>query len=244
MHSDSEFSASPESVSYFTDRIIELSPAKRALLELRLKKNGTDIPGKQTIPRRAKRGRAPLSFAQQRLWFLNQLEPNSRAYNQPKAIRVRGVLDVEALQKTLGAIVTRHEVLRSTYFSMDGSPVQVIAEDRLVELPVIDLSEWPDVQREAEAQRLIVVRTQSLFDLSQDLMLRATLLRLREEEHVLLLVTHHIASDGWSSGILSREIAMLYKAFSTGRPSPLPELPIQYADFAVWQREWLQGEVL
>ena len=147
-------------------------------------------------------------------------------------------------KKTLDIIVARHEVMRTTFASTNGSPVQVIGKSRSVDLPVIDLSEWPVAKREAEIQRLIVEKTQLPFNLSEDLMLRATLLRLGEREHVLLLVTHHIASDGWSSGILSRELTILYEALSIGMPSPLSELPIQYADFAVWQRQWLQGEVL
>ena len=221
------------------------SPAPRTLLEQRLKKKVPDASsGKQTIPRRTNDDTAPLSFAQQRLWFLNQLEPDSPAYNHPNAIRLDGVLNVEALRKTLDAIVARHEVLRSTISLEDGNPVQVIAEAPSVELQLIDLREMPDGEHEAEIQRLVVVKTQEPFNLSQDLMLRAFLARLSEKEHVLLLVMHHLVSDGWSSGILFREIATLYKALSAGSPSPLPELPIQYADFAAWQRKWLQGEEL
>jgi len=195
-----------------------------------------------SIPRRSALGPCPLSFAQQRLWFLNQLEPESPAYNQPKAIQLKGALDVETLKKVLDAVVERHAVFRTSFHSRDGQPVQVIADTVSIEFPMIDLSEIPRDQRERERRMLEI--TQRPFDLSRDHTLRAALLRLEPTEHVLLLVTHHIASDGWSSRLLFQEIATLYEAFSNNLPSPLPELPIQYADFAVWQRNWLQGEVL
>ncbi len=233
----------PAPTNDLNDRIAGLSPAKQALLELKLKKH-LDAPNGQSIPRLVNRDSVPLSFAQQRLWFLAQLEPESATYNQPKAIRLSGILNVGALKKALDAIVARHEVLRTTFTLVDGNPVQVIAESGSVELPVIDLSEWPDVERETEVQRLILEKTQQPFNLSRDSMLRATLLRLSEKNHVLLLVTHHIVSDGWSVDVLFREIATIYEGISTGHPLPLPELPIQYADFAVWQRQWLQGKIL
>ena len=228
-----------------TARLANLSPAKRALLELRLKEKGTILPVEQTIPRRATRGSAPLSFAQQRLWFLHQLEPDSSAYNQPNAMRLQGALDVEALRRALDVIVDRHEVLRTTFILADnGLPVQLIGESRSLGLTLLDLSGCPDSKREAELQRLMKEITERPFDLSHDLMLRSRLLKLSPTEHVLLLVKHHIASDGWSGGILWRELATLYEAFSTGRSNPLPDLPIQYADYAIWQRERLQGEIL
>lgn len=200
--------------------------------------------GEHSIPRRSHSGPCPLSFAQQRLWFLNQLEPDSPAYNQPKAFRLKGALNIGMLKKALDAIVARHEVLRTAFPSTDGHPVQVIGRFQPVGLPIIDLSGVPDDKREAELERLIIEITQRPFDLSRDLMLRATLLRVTPMEHVLLVVTHHIASDGWSNGVLSQEIVALYKAFSDGCTSPLPDLPIQYADFASWQRQRLQGDVL
>jgi hypothetical protein len=206
-------------------RIANLSPQKRALLDLRLMHRRASVTNEQTIPRRGVSGACPLSFAQERLWFLNQLEPDSPAYNMPKAVRVSGVLDIEALQKALDAVVDRHEILRTTFVAIDGSPVQLIAEHRSVELPVIDLSAWPEAEREAEVQRLLCEKTQHPFDLSHALMLRATVLRLAEAEHVLLLSTHHIASDGWSTGVLMREIAGFYESFSAGQPVALPELP-------------------
>ena len=193
----------------------------------------------------ARDGGLPLSFSQQRLWFLNQMEQDSPVYNITKAIRMSGTLNVEALENALNAIIARHEVLRTTFASVDGSPVQAIGGSWLVELPIVDLRQWPDGEREAEVQRLISEQALRPFNLSQDSMLRATLLWLGEEKHLLLLIMHHIAfDDSWSMGVLFREMAALYEAFSARQPSPLPDLPIQYADFAGWQRQCLQGDVL
>jgi amino acid adenylation domain-containing protein len=227
-----------------TQRLTNLSPAKRALLELRLNKKQAPAFPERTIPRRASRDSAPLSFAQQRLWFLHQLEPESPGYNQPKAIRLNGSLDVRVLQQALDHIVARHEALRTTFVSVDGIPLQVIAESRAVELPVIDLRQWPDTVRGAEVHRVLVETTRRPFDLSRDLMLRALLLRLADQEHILLLITHHIATDAWSSSVLWQELTALYRSFSSGQPCALPELSVQYADYAAWQRNWLQAEVL
>src|SRR3990172_1067407 len=177
-------------------KAVAFSPEKRELLDLLLKKKGIQVPRAQVIPRRTGSGPCPLSFAQQRLWFLDQIEPNTPLYNIPGAVRLSGALNIEALQKTLDAIVARHEVLRTTFVSVDGGPVQVIAESRSVKLLVIDLSEWPKAEQWAEVQHLLDEEAQHPFNLSHDLMLRATLLRLGEQDHVLLLVMHHIASDG------------------------------------------------
>ncbi len=189
-------------------------------------------------------GDLPLSFAQQRLWFLDQLEPGSCLYNLPKAIRLRGSLNVEALQEALNAVVVRHEILRTNTHmtAVDGDPVQVIRESRPVTLAVIDVSQRSGDH--AEIARLLNAEAQRPFDLSSGLMLRASLVKLGENDHVLLVAMHHIASDRWSMGILSRELSTLYDAFSRGARDPLPVLPIQYADYAVWQRHWLRGDVL
>jgi len=186
----------------------------------------------------------PASFAQQRLWFLDQLEPGSHLYNIPQAIRLSGALKTEALRQSLAAIVARHESLRTTFALIDGAVSQLIAERQAVEMPVTDLSDLPEAEREAEVERLAQAEAQRPFDLSRGPLLRASLLRLGAEEHVLLLTMHHIASDGWSMGIFYQELATLYDACSKAEPSPLQELPIQYADYALWQHEWLQGEVL
>jgi amino acid adenylation domain-containing protein len=186
----------------------------------------------------------PLSHAQQRLWFLDQLEPGSATYNLPGAVRLQGQLDVEVLERTLDEVVRRHEVLRTTFVAVNGEPVQVIAPASQLRLPVLDLSELPEEQREREARLAAQAEAARPFDLSAGPLLRVQLLRLGAEDHLVLFTVHHIISDGWSTGILVREVAALYEAYVAGRESPLPELEIQYADYAVWQREWLQGEVL
>jgi amino acid adenylation domain-containing protein len=194
----------------------------------------------------------PLSYAQQRLWFLDQLVPNNPFYNVPAALHLTGSLNLTALKQTFNEIVRRHEALRTNFIMVEGQPVQVIAPTLNLSLSVIDLGELPQVfgtealreQREKQARQLITQEVQRSFNLSSEPLLRITLLRLDEAEHILLLNMHHIVSDGWSIGILIGEIAALYTAFTTNQPSPLAKLPIQYADFAYWQRQWLQGEVL
>ena len=181
-------------------------------------------------------GKLPLSFAQQRLWFLDQLEPGNPFYNFSRAVRLRGPLDFAALSQALDEIVVRHESVR-TVFGEDGEPFQQVTAPRSLSLSVIEL-------REQEANRFAAEKIREPFDLSRDLLLRASLIRIDADDHLLVLILHHIAADGWSLGVLFRELTALYEAFANQKPSPLPALPVQYADFAVWQREWLQGEVL
>ncbi len=202
--------------------------------------------GRPALPLTARTRRAaePLSFAQERLWFLDQLAPGSSSYNIPVAVFLLGQLDGEALAASLREIVQRHEALRTTFAEVAGSPVQVIAQEPALDLPVVDLSGLPQEERQERARQLAAAEAVAPFDLEAGPLLRATLLRLGQEEHELLLSMHHIVSDGWSMGVLVSELAALYAAFREGQPSPLPELPIQYADFAIWQREWLAGEVL
>jgi amino acid adenylation domain-containing protein len=196
----------------------------------------------------------PLSFAQQRLWFLDQLVPNNAFYNTPAAVRLTGSLNLAALEETFNEIVRRHEALRTTFVTVEGQSVQAIAPTLTLSIPVIDLrspsvstgASLPKAEREAQARRLTIQEAQRPFDLSKGPLLRVTLLRLDESEFILLLILHHIVSDGWSMGVLIREIATLYTAFAscTDPELPistlLPPLPIQYADFAYWQRKWLQ----
>ncbi|MGD0207573.1 MAG: amino acid adenylation domain-containing protein [Verrucomicrobiota bacterium] len=189
-------------------------------------------------------GDPALSFAQQRLWFFDQLEPGLPAYNIPAAVRLKGPLNLAALEQSLNEIVKRHESLRTTFGKVEGRPTQVIAPALTIKLPVVDLRKLPASERETEVRRWVTAEAQRPFDLSQGPLIRGTVLRLGDEEHVGLLTMHHIVSDGWSTGILVRELATLYVAFCAGGSSPLPALPIQYADFAHWQRQWLQGEVL
>jgi amino acid adenylation domain-containing protein len=224
------------------ERIAGLSTAQRAHLEQRLRERG-EVQRSESIPRRADRGTAPLSFAQRRLWFLDQLVPGNPFYNIFDAYRLRGVLDRDALERALEAIVARHEALRTTFAVVDGRPVQVIAADQRLEIPVADTSGSGRGERE-RAQEWIAASVRRPFDLSRGPLLGAGLLRLDEQEHVLLVTMHHIVSDGWSMGVFIQELARFYEEFSGGRPAAPPELPIQYADFAVWQREWLSGEVL
>ncbi|WP_164020351.1 non-ribosomal peptide synthetase, partial [Pyxidicoccus trucidator] len=202
---------------------------------------GPKLPSLQPVERT---GALPLSFAQQRLWFLDQLVPGSALYNMPAPLRLEGTLDTAALERSLTELIRRHEVLRTSFPSEAGQPLQVIAPPAPLSLERTDLSALPAAAREAEAHRLIEAECRKPFSLAHGPMLRALLLKLDEQQHVLLLNLHHISSDGWSMGVLAREVAALYEAFSQGHPSPLPELPVQYADFAAWQRQWLQGEAL
>ncbi|MBE9190290.1 amino acid adenylation domain-containing protein [Gloeocapsopsis crepidinum LEGE 06123] len=185
----------------------------------------------------------PLSFAQQRLWFLDQFNPQSPFYSLPRTVRLTGNLNVDAFHASINEIVRRHEALRTNFISVDGEPVQQIAASMHVPLPIIDLREFPEPIREEKAKQLALTEAQKGFDLSADPLLRVTLLRMAEDEHILLFAMHHIISDGWSIGILINELTTLYQAFSAGKPSPLPELLIQYADFATWQHRWLQTEL-
>ncbi|HEX7183846.1 MAG TPA: amino acid adenylation domain-containing protein, partial [Thermoanaerobaculia bacterium] len=189
-------------------------------------------------------GDLPLSFAQQRLWFLEQLQAGSTAYNIPFALRVSGRLDVPALHGTLLELLGRHEPLRTAFIMRDRQPVQVIASKPAFTLPLVDLRILPAERREQAMRSLATREALRPFDLRVAPLLRALVLRLDEREHAVLLTTHHIASDGWSIDIFLSELTQVYRAFSQGEPSPLPELPVQYADYAHWQREWLQGEAL
>src|SRR5438552_11975261 len=186
----------------------------------------------------------PTSFAQQRLWFLGQLEPDSAAYNIPRALRMQGELNVPALRQTFNAIVARHDVLRGSFDLVDGHPVQLIAPRLEVDLLLVDLEGLPEHERQPEVTGLATAEALRPFDLTKAPLLRVCLLKLGPQDHVLLLTMHHIVSDGWSTGILVRELTSIYESLVDQRPIDLPRLPIQYADFARWQREWLQGEVL
>ncbi|MET0396761.1 MAG: amino acid adenylation domain-containing protein, partial [Longimicrobiaceae bacterium] len=186
----------------------------------------------------------PLSFAQQRLWLVDRIDPDSPAYNMPYAMRLRGVLDTAALRASLDALVRRHETLRTTFAERGGAPVQVIHPPAPVALVELDLRELPEAERQTRAERLAAEEAMRPFDLARGPLLRSTLLRLADDEHVLLFTLHHIVSDGWSRGVLVREVSTVYAAARRGETVVLPELPVQYADYAVWQRQWLSGDVL
>jgi amino acid adenylation domain-containing protein/non-ribosomal peptide synthase protein (TIGR01720 family) len=189
-------------------------------------------------------GALPLSFSQQRLWFLDQWQPGSSFYNIPAALRLQGELDVAALRQAFDELLRRHEALRTSFGTTSEGPVQVIHPAAPMPLPLVDLGHLPETEREHEARRLATEEAQKPFDLTNGPVMRVSLLRLGEREHVLVVVMHHIVSDDASIEVLLREVVALYGAFGRGEPSPLPPLPFQYADYAAWQRSWLQGEEL
>jgi amino acid adenylation domain-containing protein len=222
-------------------KILFDSPTVAAMAESleALVKEGKGVQS-PAIVRVSREQELPLSFAQQRLWFIDQLEPNSSGYNSTSAVRLAGTLDLAALRRTFNEIVRRHEVLRTTFAVVDGRPVQLISGERQVALPVIELPE----AGQAEVLRFANEDSLRPFDLAVGPLVRMSVLRLGPKEHVLVVTMHHIISDAWSNGVVMREVSALYQAFIDNRPSPLLELPVQYADFAVWQRQWLQGEAL
>jgi amino acid adenylation domain-containing protein len=221
-----------------------LSPEQISLLVERFKNKSDAVSRGPSIPRRPEMTHVPLSFSQQRLWFIDQLDPNSSAYVMPLAYRSKGYLDVVVLERTVSEIIRRHEVLRTTFKVVQGQPVQIINLAQPQTIPIIDLSELSEDAREAEARLLASQEALRPFSLREDMMFRVVVVRLSSEQHVLLLSLHHIACDGWSFNILLREFGALYRSYSAGQPSLLPDLPIQYADFAHWQRHWLDGHVL
>lgn len=224
--------------------VADLSPVQRAILEQRLRqKRASSV--KARIPRHGGEGGSFVpSFAQQRLWFLHRLAPDSNAYNIPNALHAKGPLNLKALEQSIDEIRRRHEVLRTTFAVHEGQPVQIIGSAKAEGLPVVDLSMVPQPDQERLAKELIEAESNRPFNLASQTALRVSVLKLNQDEHIILFTMHHIASDSWSMSVLVNEVGTLYEAFSKGRPSPLPELPIQYADFAVWQRQWLQGQEL
>ncbi|GAX45459.1 amino acid adenylation domain-containing protein [Tolypothrix sp. NIES-4075] len=214
----------------------------------KLQQQKIEISEPPIVPR-ADNTNLPLSFAQQRLWFLDQLEPNSALYNIPIALRLVGHLNQNALEQSLKEIIGRHEALRTNFITVDGQPTQIIRElltgEREQEiLSIVDLTHLSATQQEITAQQLAQQQAIQTFDLASDALMRATLVVLSQTEHILLMCMHHVVSDGWSMGVLITELAALYNTYSIGESSPLAPLQIQYADFAIWQRQWLQGDVL
>ena len=207
----------------------------------RLREGGRKRPG---LEGRARPERLRLSYAQQRLWFLDQLEGTSTEYNMPLALRLKGELDRGALEKTINTIVERHESLRTHFAMVEGEPVQVIERELRIAVPLEDLSGKEEEEREERVKAAMREEASKPFDLSRGPVVRMSLLKLGEQEHILLRTMHHIVSDGWSQGVFNREFMVLYEAFREGRESPLKELGVQYADFAMWQREWLEGGAL
>lgn len=196
------------------------------------------------IPLRSRDGELEVSFSQERLWFLSRLEPGNTAYNICGGIRLEGRLRQEVVEQSLSEIIRRHEALRTIFEEINSKPVQVISPKAAFKLPVLGLEALPEADRAARLQQIIADEARRPFDLSAGPLFRAVLVRLGQEEHVLVLVMHHIITDGWSLGVFTRELESLYSAFCEGRPSPLADLPVQYADYAAWQRERLQGKIL
>ncbi len=209
-----------------------LTPEKRAELEGKLLKEGKKF------------GVFPLSFAQQRLWFLNQFESDGAIYNLPSAIRIIGKLHMDALKKSIHEIIKRHEILRTIFTIVHTQPFQVILKDLSLDFPIIDISALPESEKEYKIREFADKEARIAFDLKKGPLLRIKILKAGEEDHVVLLTMHHIISDGWSMGIFTREIAALYDSFRRGKPSPLPVLKIQYADYSKWQNDFLRGKEL
>jgi hypothetical protein len=208
----------------------------------KLKKKTVDLP---PIVRVERSQRLPLSYAQQRLWFLDRLQGGqSTEYNQPQARRLRGALDVEALRRAVQTVVERHESLRTHFAEVEGEPEQVIEAEAEIAIPVEDLREMSEAEQKERVREALREEGRKPFDLERGPVLRMKLLKLGEREHVLLRTTHHIVSDGWSEGVFNREFEVLYEAYREGRENPLEPLPVQYADFALWQRRWLEGGAL
>ncbi|MGF2038866.1 MAG: non-ribosomal peptide synthetase [Nostoc sp. CmiVER01] len=186
----------------------------------------------------------PLSFGQEQIWLLNQLEPDNPFYNEQAALKLHGQLNVVALEQSLNKIISRHEALRTNFDTINEQPVQVIADSLILSLPIIDLTDLPESEKAIACQQLATAETTRPFALANSPLIRASVLKLTEVEHVLLITIHHIVFDGWSMGVIMRELATIYSALSNNLSPELPELPIQYADFAIWQRQWLQAEIL
>ncbi|MBV9310287.1 MAG: non-ribosomal peptide synthetase, partial [Solirubrobacterales bacterium] len=228
------------------ERIAALSDDKRNLLKARLAGKGRSIgPGENgAIQRRPDHATSALSFAQQRLWFLDQLVPGNPFYTESTATRFQGAVNVPALEKAINEIVRRHEVLRTTFRLNDGRPEAVVAPELRIALPIIDVADMPASEREAEVVRLATEEARRPFDLERGPLLRTTLIKCAPLDWIFFGSMHHIVCDAWSSGVFARELSELYAAFIARRPTPLPELPIQYADFAHWQRGWLRAEAI
>ncbi|HEX8905452.1 MAG TPA: condensation domain-containing protein, partial [Longimicrobiaceae bacterium] len=231
-------------MSEVLDRLDQLSPGRQALLQKILRQKAVQASVPDPVRPRAGGGPAPLSFAQQRLWVIDRVGAASRAYHMSYALRLTGALDAAALERSLGEIVRRHDVLRTTFAEVDGRPVQTAAPFAGFTLPVEDLTALGGGEREAALKRSAAEEAARPFDLSAGPLFRARLLRLASEDHALLISMHHIVSDGWSMGVLFTELSALYRAVAAGGEARLAALPVQYADFAVWQREQLHDAAL
>ena len=226
-----------------SSRLASLSPAKRKLFARRARES-QEAALMQVVPRRDESGPAPLTLYQDRLWFLDQLQQGSAAYNVYQALRLRGAIDIAALREAFCELLARHESLRTSFSFVAGRPMQVVAPSACLDLPVVDLTGSPADLREEEAGRLVAEETQRPFDLASGPLLRALLIRLAQAEHILTVTTHHMISDGWSMAVLFMDLSYYYRVIAAGEHPVLAALPIQYGDFAAWQRKHLRGEVL
>ncbi len=222
----------------------DLTAEELELVAYLLEDEGVELASQRIIPGRDPDAEIPPSLGQERLWFLDQWDPGNPASNIPFAMRLSGTLVVEAFERSINTIVQRHEALRTSFVAKDGQPQQVVGPALGVPLHRADLSHIPAAEHDAAVRRLMMENAQHRFDLARGPLVRADLLRLAEQEHVFLLNIHHIVFDAWSVGLFLRELTVLYDAFVRGLPSPLPELPVQYADYAIWQRGWLRGEAM
>ena len=224
-------------------RLANLSASQRALLERRLLDRRTATAPSKRITRREGDGPVPLSYAQELLWLLSQVFDGGVAYNAPGAFQLEGPLDLDVLGRAFEALTERHEILRTTYSVIDGRPMQTVGAVAPVEINRIDLRGRTADEQHAEAQRILKQESRFAFDLVNGPVIRPTVIRLADDEHILMLNMHHVATDGYSRGVLYRDLTALYEAFAEGRPSPLPPLHIQYADYSVWHRNWLDSGV-
>ncbi|HEX8559853.1 MAG TPA: amino acid adenylation domain-containing protein [Pyrinomonadaceae bacterium] len=228
-----------------TGRMEALSAEQRALFEARLRERGLRAPAADRIPRRPREdvNLFPTSIDQERLWFIEQLQPGNSAYNIFSASRIRGPLDADLMRRVVNELIARHEVLRTTFVVVDDQPMQLVHPRMECALTPVGLEAWPEAEREREALRLVTEDFARPFDLEKGPLFRIGLLRLAPDDHVLHVNMHHTVTDRWSGAIFERETGALYEAFAAGRPSPLPPLPIQYADYALWQRGRAEGEI-
>jgi len=223
---------------------LSMTAEERALIDSILRKEGVAPAKADSILPRGDHGPAPLSFAQQRLWFFDQFEPGNVVYNLITKVLFEGDLNIQALETAFSEIVRRHEALRTAFDFKEGQPVQIVMPDQPIRINLIDLTDLPEKEQEDRTEDIFHAEASRPFDLKNGPLLRTTLLQLRKDKHLLLFAVHHIVSDAWSTGVLIHELGELYAALAAGRTPSLSALPIQYADFAVWQRQWLQGAFL